>query len=351
MTLASVIQGYVEVDQKATQSSPVSSTIAATSYHEDLQDKIVATNQPASSPTIAGSTVLVTGHVPTATVTVVMSGSQGPTSAATGHIDQGDSALDSATTSPSQPPEPSSTSMPPQSTVKVHPSISPSTTQAPPQPERHIPSYEQWRKQALEKKNKPAESQERKQRKRKPYQESPVDVAIGGEDDLGFVFPNLDGNSGKGNDDRFQHLAKQLGNGPDLKKDPKAQEWIKSEYAKDPKDRFNHASATCAASVVKASKDATSIMAILNEGKDNYMLNKCSTKEKFFVVELCEEILVDTFILGNYEFFSSTFKEFVVSVNRYPPRDDGWSILGHFQARNTRDAQVSTKKKGFYYPF
>ncbi|KAF9385395.1 hypothetical protein BGX21_001072 [Mortierella sp. AD011] len=70
------------------------------------------------------------------------------------------------------------------------------------------------------------------------------------------------------------------------------------------------------------------------------MLNKCATKEKFFVVELCEEILVDTFVLGNYEFFSSTFKDFVVSVNRYPPRDDGWSILGHFQARNTRDAQV-----------
>ncbi|KFH65320.1 hypothetical protein MVEG_08799 [Podila verticillata NRRL 6337] len=351
-----IVEGYVEVDLKVAQSSLVPSTIA-TSHHEDSQDRIVATNQPASSPTIAGSTVLVTvtGHVPAATVTVLMSGSQGPASAETGHLDHGDSALDSATTSPSQPPKPSSTSTPPQSTVKVHQSsISPSTTQASSQPERHIPSYEQWRKQALEKKNKPAESQERKQRKRKPYQESPVDVAIGGEDELGFVFPNLDGNSGKGNDDRFQHLADQLGNGPDLKKESKAQEWIKSEYAKDPKDRFNHASATCAASVVKASKDATSIMAILNEGKDNYMLNKCSTKEKFFVVELCEEVLVDTFILGNYEFFSSTFKEFVVSVNRYPPRDDGWSVLGHFHARNTRDAQVfrpATRQLATYIRF
>lgn len=209
--------------------------------------------------------------------------------------------------------------------------------------ERHIPSYEQWRKQALDKKD--SDINERKQRRRKPYQESAVDVAIGGEDELGFVFPNLDNGSGNGNakgdEDRFQHLAGKLGNGPDAKKtaSPDTQ-WIKSEYAKDPKDRFNHASATCAASVVKASKDATHITAILNEGKDNYMLNKCSTKDKFFVVELCEEILVDTFILGNYEFFSSTFKDFVVSVNRYPPRDDGWSILGHFQARNTRDAQV-----------
>ncbi|KAF9145015.1 hypothetical protein BGX30_010674 [Mortierella sp. GBA39] len=217
----------------------------------------------------------------------------------------------------------------------------PTTTAAPPHPERHIPSYEQWRKQVLEKKNKPAEVAERKQRKRKPYQENTVDVAIGGEDEIGFVFPNLDSGNSKSADERAQLVGDQLGNGPDLKLAAgRDKEWIKSEYAKDPKDRFNHASATCAASVVKASKDATSITAILNEGKDNYMLNKCSTKEKFFVVELCEEILVDSFILGNYEFFSSTFKDFVVSVNRYPPRDDGWSILGQFQARNTRDAQV-----------
>ncbi|KAF9992186.1 hypothetical protein BGZ80_008664, partial [Entomortierella chlamydospora] len=162
------------------------------------------------------------------------------------------------------------------------------------------------------------------------------------EDEIGFVFPHLDNGVGdiKNGDGRFQHPSDSLGNGPDLKQELAGeQNWIKAEYAKDPKDRFNHASATCAASVVKASKDATSITAILNEGKDHYMLNKCATKEKFFVVELCEEILVDTFVLGNYEFFSSTFKDFVVSVNRYPPRDDGWSILGHFQARNTRDAQ------------
>ncbi|KAF9110210.1 hypothetical protein BGX27_006653 [Mortierella sp. AM989] len=215
------------------------------------------------------------------------------------------------------------------------------TQTAHPQVERHIPSYEQWRKQVLDKK-KPAEANERKQRKRKPYQESAVDVAIGSEEEIGFVFPNLDNGIGsKGGDDRFQHISDPLGNGPDLRQELKNEkDLIKAEYAKDPRDRFNHASSTCAASVVKASKDATSITAILNEGKDHYMLNRCTTKEKFFVVELCEEILVDTFVLGNYEFFSSTFKDFIVSVNRYPPRDDGWSILGHFQARNTRDAQV-----------
>ncbi|KAF9438823.1 hypothetical protein BGZ76_004134 [Entomortierella beljakovae] len=235
-------------------------------------------------------------------------------------------------------------------------SIPTQTPTANPQIERHIPSYEQWRKQVLEKK-KPAQANERKLRKRKPFQENSVDVAIGSEEEIEFVFPNLDSGvgSGKASNDGIQHPADPLGNGPDFKQiRVEEKDLIKAEYAKDPKDRFNHASVTCAASVVKASKDATSITAILNEGKDHYMLNKCSTKEKFFVVELCEEILVDSFVLGNYEFFSSTFKDFAVSVNRYPPRDDGWSILGHFQARNTRDAQVfkpSTPRLATYIRF
>ncbi|KAI7819905.1 hypothetical protein BC939DRAFT_245687 [Gamsiella multidivaricata] len=306
------------------------------------------TNQPVSGPTIVSSTVVVYPQNQGASTVMQIYDShsipngvdtnQAPITSDAAHVNI---VINSSTSTLSEPPVASIHH--PSSTIAV--STATSATPTPTsqhQTERHIPSYEQWRKQVLEKK-KPADPNERKLRKRKPYQENAVDVAIGGEDELGFVFPNMDNGSGsgKGGDDRFLHPSDQLGNGPDLKRDAsKDKEWIKSEYAKDPKDRFNHASATCAASVVKASKDATSIMAILNEGKDNYMLNKCSTKDKFFVVELCEEILVDTFVLGNYEFFSSTFKDFVVSVNRYPPRDDGWSILGHFQARNTRDAQV-----------
>ncbi|KAJ2362183.1 hypothetical protein IW150_007067 [Coemansia sp. RSA 2607] len=45
--------------------------------------------------------------------------------------------------------------------------------------------------------------------------------------------------------------------------------------------------------------------------------------------------------MGNYEFFSSTFKDTMVYVSdRYPPKNNTWTLLGHFQARNTRDAQV-----------
>ncbi|KAG0380600.1 hypothetical protein BGX24_006927 [Mortierella sp. AD032] len=340
-------------DTRSTDATP-----QHTQFHENHEYRTTIENKPASSPTIPGSTVVVhpqesgvaSTHAnnpePAVTPPDTIAHSDPPT---TGNTHPEEALIHSTSIeSPSPSGSHSAESVKPSliASSTATPTGTPTskrttTTTTPPQPERHILSYEQWRKQVLEKKNKPAEVVERKQRKRKPYQENTVDVAIGGEEEIGFVFPNLDSGNNKGADERAQLVGDQLGNGPDLKLAAgRDKEWIKSEYAKDPKDRFNHASATCAASVVKACKDATSITAILNEGKDNYMLNRCSTKDKFFVVELCEEILVDTFILGNYEFFSSTFKDFVVSVNRYPPRDDGWSILGQFQARNTRDAQV-----------
>ncbi|KAJ1884830.1 hypothetical protein LPJ81_007015, partial [Coemansia sp. IMI 209127] len=115
-------------------------------------------------------------------------------------------------------------------------------------------------------------------------------------------------------------------------------------HQRDPKSlkgRFNFASADCAAVVLKANKEAKGLTAILNPKKDQYMLNECSVDGKFVIVELCDDILIDTLVLGNYEFFSSTFKDMMVYVSdRYPPKNSTWTLLGHFQARNNRDAQV-----------
>ncbi|KAJ1721421.1 hypothetical protein LPJ53_004051 [Coemansia erecta] len=115
-------------------------------------------------------------------------------------------------------------------------------------------------------------------------------------------------------------------------------------HRRDPKSlkgRFNYASSDCAAVVLKANREARGMTAILNSKKDQYMLNECSAESKFVVVELCDDILIDTLVMGNYEFFSSTFKDAMVYVSdRYPPKNNTWTLLGHFQARNTRDAQV-----------
>jgi len=107
------------------------------------------------------------------------------------------------------------------------------------------------------------------------------------------------------------------------------------------KERFNYASFDCAATVHKTNPEAKGATSILVENKDSYMLNKCGAEKKFFIVELCDDILVDTIVLANFEFFSSIFRSFRVFVSdRYPIKQNGWKDLGTFEARNSRQVQA-----------
>ncbi|KAG5518959.1 hypothetical protein PMAC_002490 [Pneumocystis sp. 'macacae'] len=117
-----------------------------------------------------------------------------------------------------------------------------------------------------------------------------------------------------------------------------------SDYSKIlPKERFNYASIDCAAAVLKANVEAKGVAFILSSNKDRYMLNKCSANNKFVIVELCNDILIDTIVLGNLEFFSSTFKDFRISVSdRYPVKKSIWKELGIFTAINIKDIQIFT---------
>ena len=107
------------------------------------------------------------------------------------------------------------------------------------------------------------------------------------------------------------------------------------------KERFNYASFDCAATVLKTNPECKGSTSVLVENKDSYMLNLCSAKTKYFIVELCNDILIDTVVLGNFEFFSSTFRTFRVTVSdRYPVKMEKWRELGTFEARNSRDVQA-----------
>lgn len=106
------------------------------------------------------------------------------------------------------------------------------------------------------------------------------------------------------------------------------------------KERFNYASFDCAATVLKTNSQCKGSSSVLVENKDSYMLNECSAENKFFIVELCGDILVDTIVLANFEFFSSMFRTFRVSVSdRYPVKPDKWKELGTFEAKNSREVQ------------
>lgn len=107
------------------------------------------------------------------------------------------------------------------------------------------------------------------------------------------------------------------------------------------KERFNYASFDCAATVLKTNSECKGSSSVLVENKDSYMLNECRANNKFLILEMCDDILVDTVVLANYEFFSSIFHTFRVSVSdRYPAKPDQWKELGVYQARNTREVQA-----------
>lgn len=103
-------------------------------------------------------------------------------------------------------------------------------------------------------------------------------------------------------------------------------------------DRFNYASLDCSARVHDTHKSAKSASSILSSKKDRYMLSPCAEKKQFVVVELCDDIRIDTVQLANYEFFSGVFKEISVSVSK--TYTSPLVPAGTFRANNTRGVQV-----------
>ncbi|XP_005458130.1 SUN domain-containing ossification factor isoform X3 [Oreochromis niloticus] len=99
----------------------------------------------------------------------------------------------------------------------------------------------------------------------------------------------------------------------------------------------NYASVECGAKILGANPEAKSTSAILKENMDLYMLNPCSNKI-WFIIELCEPIQVKQLDIANFELFSSTPKDFLVSISdRYPTNK--WLKLGTFHARDERTVQ------------
>ena len=119
-------------------------------------------------------------------------------------------------------------------------------------------------------------------------------------------------------------------------------------------DRFNYASLDCSARVHTSHRSAKSASSILSSKKDRYLLSPCKTpKEKqFVVVELCDDIRIDTVQLANFEFFSGVFKDFTVSVSKtYTTELDGWTFAGAYKAKNVRGVQSfhpPITLRGFY---
>lgn len=209
-------------------------------------------------------------------------------------------------------------------------------------------SFEEWKKKNLVRAGQSPEgvgqgraaSSEQRARRR------PVDVnaldSLGEESEIEIDFSGFGnyGEDGSGSPSENGNQVEATKAAAD-KDNAAPSSWALSKDAgKTCKERFNYASFDCAATVLKTNSQAKSSSSVLVEHKDSYMLNECSAQNKFVIVELCDDILVDTIVLANYEFFSSMFRHFRVSVSdRYPVKMDRWRALATFEARNSRDIQ------------
>ncbi|KAF2847263.1 hypothetical protein T440DRAFT_471163 [Plenodomus tracheiphilus IPT5] len=211
-------------------------------------------------------------------------------------------------------------------------------------------SFEEWKKKNLEQVGQSPENvgQGRASPSGQPARRRPVNVnaldSLGDEGEIeidfsGFGNPEDKENTAGHKRQGTQDAGATKASGEEGKAAPSS--WVLSKDAgKTCKERFNYASFDCAATVLKTNKQAKSSTSILVENKDSYMLNECSADNKFLIVELCDDIYVDTVVLANYEFFSSMFRHFRVSVSdRYPVKMERWRTLGTFEARNSRDIQ------------
>ncbi|KAF8547292.1 hypothetical protein OG21DRAFT_1501633 [Imleria badia] len=117
-------------------------------------------------------------------------------------------------------------------------------------------------------------------------------------------------------------------------------------------DRFDYANMDCSARVHTSHKSAKSASSILSSKKDKYLLSPCSADDQFVVVELCDDIRIDTVQLANFEFFSGVFKDFSVSVAKtYTGTNEGWTPAGTYRAKNVRGVQyfhTPTSLRDFY---
>ncbi|KAE8451836.1 hypothetical protein EG329_002676 [Mollisiaceae sp. DMI_Dod_QoI] len=209
-------------------------------------------------------------------------------------------------------------------------------------------SFEDWKKQTLEKAGQAnanignKKSGEGKKRESESFQNNLDSLGDEGEIDLDFSSFR---SGGKGDEtgqtvDAGEAEAgqeSQEADGGGRKKD----QYRSKDAGKTCKERFSYASFDAGATILKTHPGAKNSKAVLIENKDSYMLSECSAENKFIIIELSEDIWIDTVVLANYEFFSSQIRTFRVSVSdRYPVKIDKWKDVGTYEARNSREIQA-----------
>ena len=105
--------------------------------------------------------------------------------------------------------------------------------------------------------------------------------------------------------------------------------------------RFNYAAFDAGAKLLATSPSMKKATSILVADDDRYMMVPCSEEYKWFVIQLSEDILVDTFEIANFEHYSSSVSLFQLLGSSSHPTDS-WVLLGTFSAHDAHANQVFT---------
>ncbi|KAL7929465.1 UNC-like C-terminal domain-containing protein [Trichoderma chlorosporum] len=181
--------------------------------------------------------------------------------------------------------------------------------------------------------------------RRKGDRSSPdVEEGLGEEGEISLTFDDYGDGEGARPETDPESANSNKGDDADealVSKDGKAPIHRSKDAGQTCKERFSYSSFDAGATVLKAGPQAKNAKAILVENKDSYMLLECAAQNKYVIVELSDDILIDTIVIANFEFFSSMVRHFRVSVSdRYPVKIEKWREIGIFEAANSRDIQA-----------
>lgn len=86
-----------------------------------------------------------------------------------------------------------------------------------------------------------------------------------------------------------------------------------------------------------SSPDIKKASAVLSSNRDSYLMVPCKA-DTWFIVELCDHVLLQQITVANFELFSSIAKTIDVSVSEHYPTEQ-WEHVGSLHVKDMRKEQ------------
>ena len=120
--------------------------------------------------------------------------------------------------------------------------------------------------------------------------------------------------------------------------------------------RFNYASFDSGALVLSTSEGIQSAKSILLNRQNKYMMMPCGDMtEKWFIVQLSEDIVIDRIEISNFEHYSSNLKRLKISAQTQQDDvegdeveddiDENWILISDFEMNNTNTNEIQFVEK------